>query len=213
MKTIVEKITEQASLKTLPEFSLIKKNYPKNAWLIMGTLTHAKPTSAATQLLHFHELMDALGKSNDVFGKRLHWVVRVGGGEGTNTHTHLHFLLAEHKITNGHTIKFTAEQVIQAIKKHWAGHGMEAHQKIERFDPSKNGLAYIFRDESRDQERIVEMSSALRSLIKKRQQSSTDYWDRDPLAVEIVDALLAKDPNALVGFGDQMASLHSRAAA
>lgn len=211
MEKLTEKICQQSQQKILPEFVLLKKNYPKDAWLIIGTLTHAQKSSAETQLRHFRELMDKIGKPNDVFGRRLHWIVRVGGGKGTENHTHLHFLLAEEKITNGFFVRYTADQVIDAIKSHWEKYGMAEQQKIERFDSSRNGLSYVLRDEGRDQERIVEMSPALRTVIKRRQQSSLIYWDRDPFTVELIDALRANDPKVLVGFGDEMDDLRAKA--
>jgi len=213
MEKTTEKISQQSLQKTLPEFVLLKKNYPKDAWFIIGTLTHAQKSSAETQLRHFRELMDKIGKPNDVFGKRLHWIVRVGGGEGTENHTHLHFLLAEEKITNGFFVRYTADQLIEAIKIYWSKYGMPEQQKIDRFDSSRNGLSYVLRDEGRDQERIVEMSKALRAVIKKRQKSSLIYWDRDPFALELIDALRANDPKMLVGFGDEMEKLRAMALA
>lgn len=197
---------------TLPEFMLLKKNYPKDAWLVIGTLTHAEKTSAETQLRHFRDLMHAIGKPNRTFGQRLHWIVRVGGGAGTENHTHLHFLLAETKITDGLLVRYTADQVVDAIKSHWSRHGMVDQQKVERFDSSRNGLSYVLRDEGEAQERVVEMSRSLRSIIKRRQGTSVVYWDRDPFAVEIIDALRAKDPKMLVGFGDEMDELRAIAA-
>ena len=212
MEKLTGKTDPRSLHEILPEFVLLRKNYPKDAWLIIGTLTHAHKTSAETQLRHFRELMDKIGKPNDVFGRRLHWIVRVGGGEGTESHTHLHFLLAEEKITNGFFVRYTSDQVIETIKDHWSKYGMADQQKVERFDSSRNGLSYVLRDEGRSQERIVEMSSGLRSVIKKRQQSSQIYWDRDPLAAEIFDSLRAGNRSLLVGFGDEMEALRAKIA-
>ncbi|MFM8337743.1 MAG: hypothetical protein ACKODK_19465 [Opitutaceae bacterium] len=209
MEKLAEKISQQSQHKTLPEFALLTKNYSKDAWFIIGTLTHAQRTSAETQLRHFRELMDEIGRPNDVFGRRLHWIVRVGGGEGTANHTHLHFLLAEHKVTDGHTVKLTADEVIATIKKFWSRFGMPAHQEIERFDSSKNGLSYVLREENKDQERIVEMSQALRAQISKLQQSSKLPPERDPLVESVVNQMRAR--GARVGFGDQMDELRAEA--
>ncbi len=203
-----EYILQQATLKTLPEFSLLQKGYSKDEWLIIGTLTHAKKISAATQLLHFKKLMHALGKPNNTFGHRLHWLARVGGGEGTNAHTHLHFLLSKHQLTNGHRFSYTPDEVVEFIETYWTDkYGMKEHQDIALFDSSRNGISYVLRDESREQERIVEMSQALHAHLKKSQQSSQIAPERDPLVEEVVNKMRAR--GGRVGFGDQMNELRA----
>ena len=212
MTIVTEKLRRKLSLKTLPEFALLTEHYPKNDWLIIGTLTHAKPTSAATQLRHFRDMIHALGEPNKTFGHRLHWIVRVGGGNGTDTHTHLHFLLSRHQLTNGHRFSYTPDQVVEFIADHWTKHGMKKQQRIQTFDSSCSGISYVLRDESREQERIVEMSQALTAFIKKKQKQQHDpYAGRDPLSVEIIKAL--RNKGAAAGFGDQMTELRSKVAA
>jgi hypothetical protein len=170
MINVTEKQIQTAPFKTLPEFELLQKYYPKENWLIMGTLTHAKPTSAETQLRHFNEVIHALGKPNNTFGHRLHWIARIGGGAGTSSHTHIHFLLSKHQITNGHKFSYTPEQAIDFILKQWTKFGMKEQQRIYRFDSSRPGVEYVLRDESQHQERKVEISQSLRQLIKKEQK-------------------------------------------
>lgn len=205
MKNVTEKQLPTAPFKTLPEFELLQKNYPKENWLLIGTLTHSRPTSAETQLRHFRELVHAIGKPNNTFGHRLHWICRVGGGAGTSSHTHLHFLLSKHHITNGHRFSYTTDQLIAFIQDNWTQFGMKKQQKIEVFDSSRPGVEYVLRDESPNQERMVEMSQGLISTIKKRQKASKLAVERDPLAFEIIKILKASGTRA--GFGDEMDSI------
>lgn len=207
MSQETEYTVQSATHKTLPEFVLLQKNYPKDEWLVIGTLTHAKKASAETQLRHFREMVHALGRPNNTFGHRLHWLVRVGGGEGTSAHTHLHFLLSRHQVINGHKFSYTPEQVIEFIKNYWTKHAMMEHQDVQLFDSSRNGVSYVLRDEGREQERIVEMSQALRALIKKKQKSSKIDEEKDPLALEIINALRAK--GCRVGFGDEIDAIRA----
>lgn len=145
MKNVTEKQLPTVPFKTLPEFELLQKFYPRENWLLMGTLTHARPTSAETQLRHFRELVHAIGKPNNTFGHRLHWVCRVGGGAGTSSHIHLHFLLGKHHISNGHEFAYNPDQLIALIEDNWTRFGMKEHQEISIFDSSRPGVEYVLR--------------------------------------------------------------------
>ena len=57
------------------------------------------------------------------------------------------------------------------MKDHWLQFGMREHQKIEVFDSSRPGIEYVLKEEGHSQERIVEMSQALRAFIKKIQRT------------------------------------------
>lgn len=205
MNNVTEKQLPTAPFKTLPEFELLQKFYPRESWLLMGTLTHARPTSAETQLRHFRELVHAIGKPNNTFGHRLHWICRVGGGAGTSTHTHLHFLLSKHQITDGDRFSYNPDQLIAFIQDNWTQFGMKEHQEITIFDSSRPGVEYVLRDESPNQERMVEMSQGLIATIKKNQKASNLAGERDPLAFEIIKILKASGARA--GFGDEMDSI------
>lgn len=211
MNNVPGKPILSAPFKTLPEFELLQKFYPREKWLLMGTLTHARPTSAETQLRHFRELVHAIGKPNNTFGHRLHWVCRVGGGAGTSRHTHLHFLLSKHQITDGNRFSYNPDHLIAFIQDSFKQFGMKEHQEIRVFDSSRPGVEYVLRDESPNQERMVEMSQGLISTIKKAQKSYKLAEKRDPLAAEIITILKARGVRA--GFGDEMDSIRLRASA
>ena len=185
-------------LSSLPERELIRP-YHKSKWLVIGHLTHAKHTSAETQLLHFEKMMHELGYPNRVFGRRLHWLVRVGGPD---EHIHLHFLLAHHQITDGHKHSYSPDEVVSFLKKAWKVYGMG---KIELYDSSRPGIEYVLRREEDWCHNDVVMSEGLISSIKKNQRE-----ERDPLAVELVSYL--RSIGAKAGFGDEMSSIRAGAA-
>lgn len=184
----------------LPAWELLRE-YPKDNWLVIGHLTHAKTTSAETQLKHFKAMMHALGYKNRVFGRRLHWIVRVGGHPD---HIHLHFLLGKEQLTNGHRHSFRPEEVMEFIKEYWKGkHGMRV---VDIFDSSRPGIEYVLRREPRGHGNEADMSEGLTSEIKKRRKQRLC----DELGMEIVNILKASGVRA--GFGDKMEAIRRGAA-
>lgn len=179
-------------LPCLPEREAIRK-YPKENWLVIGHLTHAKTTSAETQLRHFREMIHALGFPNRVFGRRLHWLVRVGGNP---EHIHLHFMLGRYQLLDGHKHRYTPAEVVEFLQSAWKPHGMS---RIELFDSSRPGIEYVLRREPDGHGNEVEMSEGLVAQIKKIQNGT----DRDPLAASLVATLKANGVHA--GFGDEIA--------
>ena len=177
----------------LPERDILRV-YPKENWLVIGHLTHAKPTSASTQLQHFRQMMQALGYPNRVFGRRLHWLVRVGG---PSDHIHLHFLLGQHQLTDGHKHSYTPAEVVSFLKNAWKAHGMA---KVEPYDSSRPGIEYVLRREDDRCHNDVEMSEALTAAIKKAQRV-----ERDPLVSDLVEHLRSQGVKA--GFGDFIESV------
>lgn len=177
----------------LPERELIRA-YPKHDWLVIGHLTHAKPTSAQTQVHHFEQMMHALGYPNRVFGRRLHWLVRVGGPA---EHIHLHFIIGNHQLTNGHKHSYTPDEVVSFVKNAWKAHGM---CRVELYDSSRPGIEYVLRREDDRCHNDVVMSEALVAVIKKGQQV-----ERDPVVADIVAHLRSQGVKA--GFGDEISSV------
>ena len=184
----------------LPALELIRE-YPKANWLVIGGLTHAKKTSAQTQLKHFKDMMHALGYANGSFARRLHWIVRVGGHP---EHIHLHFLLGKEKLTNGHKRSYSPDEVVKFIKKWWKRrYGMEF---VELFDSSRPGIKYVLRREPDGYGNETEMSEALAEEIKKLRKQKI----RDEFALEILECV--KVNGARAGFGDEMEQLRRGAA-
>lgn len=190
--------TTTHSLPCLPEREAIRA-YPKENWLVIGHLTHASTTSAATQLQHFRDMVHALGYPNRVFGRRLHWLVRVGGYP---EHIHLHFLLGRHQLLDGHKHRYTPEEVLKFLQGAWKPHGMS---RIELFDSSRPGIEYVLRREPDGHGNEVEMSEGLISQIKKIRNGT----DRDPLVAELVASLRAAGVRA--GFGDEIKKVRGAA--
>jgi hypothetical protein len=192
-----------APLATLPECEIIR-DYPKGNWLVIGHLTHAKATSATTQLQHFRQMMHALGYPNRVFSHRLHWLVRVGGPAG---HIHLHFLLGGHQLVDGRIHSYTSAEVISFLKNAWKAHGMAV---VESYDPCQRGIEYVLRREDDRCHNDVEMSDGLISGIKKIRKGNEPYYGRDPLALELVREFRTEGVRA--GFGDEMLAVRRGAA-
>lgn len=105
-------------------------------WLLFGTLTCTFTTSETTQLEYFKTIMDELGARNAAEGRRLHWVVRVEGGE--EQHRHLHFLLGKHKVSDGMKRKTSASDAALCVARQWT-HGMK---RVAPYDYAKEGLRY-----------------------------------------------------------------------
>jgi len=171
--------------------------YPEKDWICFGTLTTEQSTSGKTLIGNFKELMDSVGRCNQSFGKRLHWFARVEGKNGIGAEdrdpskrTHLHFMLAKHKVTDGHKHQFTIPDACQYLKRAWDPRFGIAD--VRPYDPELPGLDYALKapggPKSEGWEDTVEISPALFSFLKKRKWL-TNYDDRDPDAVELMLAM------------------------
>ena len=187
--------------KHLPQYAPLQE-YSSFDWVCFGGVSHKYPTSVTTQLAHFRTLMDTLGSLNGSFGRRLHWVVRAE--ESTLKETHLHFLLGDHKVTDGHKHKFTKEEACSFVEKNWEYGTCD----VRVYDPRQDGLGYILKSNGRDTDDIVEISPSLTTWLKKRK--ADPYYGRDPLAVEIIRHLRSR--GTCVGFGDETEYLRRGAA-
>lgn len=196
MKSITETNT---IFQCLPEREALRK-YPNENWLVIGHLTHAKPTSAAAQIEHFKTMIHALGYPNRVFSRNLHWVVRVGGHP---EHIHLHFLLGRHQLTDGKKHSYSPDEVVSFLKNSWKAHGMS---RIEIFDSSRPGIDYVLRREPESHGNEVEMSEELIRQIKKNQRAE----ERDPVVDDVVAMLRSQGVKA--GSGDMMQAIRRGAA-
>jgi len=196
-------LTDEA-FELLPHYSALKDYDPSN-WVCFGTLTHRHETSATVQLSRFKTLMDTIGSLNHSFGKRLHWVVRVEGGHENKgeemKRTHLHFLLARHKVTDGHKHQFTPVEACNFLERIWEYGRVE----VTPYDPSKDGLKYILKcphgPQSKEWGDTVELSPSLNTLLTEEKLMDS-YKGRDPLALSIFTAL--KRSRTPVYFGDEV---------
>lgn len=146
--------------------------YDVSELLVFGTLTHARPPTAETQIKRFEILMDTIGGVNRCYGKRLHWFVRCEGDD--KIHSHLHFVLGKHKVADGHTHQFSAEEVCDFLNRNWGEFTEEKKFKrygitlIKPYIKEDDGIGYICkapRTEMRADPYL--MSDAMRKLLSK----------------------------------------------
>jgi hypothetical protein len=192
----------------LPHYSALME-YDISNWVCFGTLTHKYPASPAVQIARFKTLMDTIGSLNHSFGRRLHWVVRVEGkneGDAANLQdeekrAHLHFLLARHKVVDGHKHQLTPAGTCHFMEKVWE----YGRAEVEPYDPAKDGLGYILKcpsgPKSKEWEDTVEMSPSLLTYLTKKKLMEP-YADRDPFAVGILLELRKRGTQAC--FGDEI---------
>jgi hypothetical protein len=186
-------------LKHLPHYSALKE-YDASNWVSFGTLTHKYPAPPAVQLARFKTLMDTIGSLNHSFGRRLHWVVRVEGkneGDAANLQddekrAHLHFLLARHKVVDGHKHQLTPAGACYFLEKVWE----YGRAEVEPYDLAKDGLGYIlkcpFGPKSPEWEDTVEISSSLQTYLTEKKLMG----QRDPLVAQILLELGKKGAQA-----------------
>ena len=204
MNFIKQNRTTGDAFEHLPHYSALKDYDPSN-WVCFGTLTHKHETSATVQLSRFKTLMDTIGSLNHSFGKRLHWVVRVEGGHESKCEemkrTHLHFILARHKVTNGHKHQFTPDEACNFLEKVWE----YGRVNVTPYNPSKDGLEYLLKcphgPQSKEWNDMVELSPSLITLLTEKKLMDS-YKGRDPLALTIFAAL--KKSGTPVYFGDEV---------
>ena len=138
MKSEIETISQVAgSGSHLPIIHSLRR-YSIEGWICFGCLRPKHPTSTATLVEQFKTLMDTLGGPNHCFGKRLHWLLRVEGGDG-QADRHLHFLLGGHKVTDGHYHPFYIQEVCDFLKANWP-HGIPF---VEPYQSCLDGVGYV----------------------------------------------------------------------
>lgn len=198
--------TVEDALKHLPYYAALR-DYGASRWICFGTLTHAHAKPAPLQLERFRELMHAIGRENDSFGKRLHWVVRAEGGhrnEGKarsedETRMHLHFLLADHRVIAGHTHPFTREAACTFLEDNWKF----GRADVQPFDPTRKGLEYVMKSaggpSSPSWDDTVELSPSLLTHLKEKKDLSMPLGLKRFAARRLAELKLKKRPRSAAG--------------
>jgi hypothetical protein len=159
----------------LPYYSALL-DYGDERWIGFGTLTHAHETPAVLQIERGRDLMHAIGRENDCFGDRLHWIIRAEGGhvgkDGADpkdeARTHLHFLLSGHRIIDGHLHPFSPEEARSFLENNWE----YGRAEVKPYLAGQCDLAYLLKCRGGPQSPAwddrVELSRSLLSELKER---------------------------------------------
>lgn len=184
--------------------------YGDENWILIGTLTAAKPLSPPALLDRFRTLMDTLGGANHCHGKRLHWFVRVEGG--ADKRHHLHCLVGKQRVEDGHYHPFSATEACSFVSRNWTF----GKTKVRPYDEAKDGVGYVTKLENRaSRDDYYEISKSLLKTLNKDtpvvaapKAIGQRYADRDPLSVAIITAI--RERGGLAWFGDEVPNWEGR---